>query len=380
MIHIDNRLFNILSLGLAFGPGSQRAFKIYCQMCEENCFDMPLSEALKLLKVDGQPRERLSNINKDKISSVVAGCGKESIRILPIYDADYPVCLKNIPVPPLVLFIKGVFPDFDGEPAFCIVGPRNVTEFGRKAAFSLARRLAKAGMIIVSGSASGGDHAAHAGALGVGGRSVMVTADGIITQMNSSNHILCKQILEKGCIISESFPNDVARKFSFPVRNRILSGLSLGVAVVEAPVKSGTLITASHAAEQGKDVFVVPGTPADKAYKGSNALLRDGATPLLDVSDIFTRYISDFPEQIDVQKAYEEEQNKALKKNLQKKSPTSLSKEAQLVYNNLVKPEFTTDDLLSLGIDGSGLLSALTELEMEHLIKSMPGGTYRISN
>ena len=146
--------------------------------------------------------------------------------------------------------------------------------------------------------------------------------------------------------------------------------------MVEAPKISGALITAGHAAEQGRDVFVVPGSPADKCYEGSNALLRDGATPLLDASDIFSRYVFDFPEKIDVQKAFGEGDKKK-KKALRKKSTEGLSNEALLVYNNLVKQEFTVDDLSALSLDGAVLLSALTELEMERFISSLPGGLYR---
>ena len=279
-----------------------------------------------------------------------------------------------------MLFVKGNLPDFDNEPVFCIVGPRRITDFGKKAAFSLARRISKAGMITVSGTACGADTEVHRGALDAGGISVMVSADGIMTELNSSNRLLCRKILERGCIISECPPYAKAYKYSFPIRNRIMSGLSLGVAVVEAPEKSGALITAGHALEQGRDVFVVPGNPANKAYKGSNALLRDGAIPLLDTSDIFTRYIPDFPDKIDLGRAFAEDITKTANKKPDKKSLSGLSKEAVLVYNNLVKPEFTVDDLAHLDIDGGALLSALTELEFEHFIKPLPGGAYKISD
>ena len=380
MVFIDERLYNILSLSLVFGCGSQKAVKIYLALKESNRFGITLKEALKGVDIDGKSRERLLGVNERDIEKIIGDCGNNGIRILPIYDECYPECLRNISVPPLVLFIKGTLPDFDNQPAFCIVGPRKITEFGYKAAYSLARRLAKSGMIIISGSAAGGDYAAHTGALSAGGRCVMVLADGIVTEMNSKNHKLCDSILKDGCIISETLPGDKARKYSFPIRNRIMSGLGLGVAVVEAPEKSGTLITANHAAEQGRDVFVVPGNPADPAYKGSNSLLRDGAIPLIDASDIFTRYIADFPEKINIQKAFEEKKDKPLKKNLQKKSLCSLSKEAQIVYNNLAKPEFTADDLIVPELDTGSILSALTELEIEHLIISIPGGTYKISD
>ncbi len=377
---MDNRLFNIITLSIAFGAGSQKAVKIYNELNQKGLFDLPFEKTFAKTGIDDKSRERLLGVKAGEIQQVFKDCKSADIRILPIYDSEYPNCLRNITVPPIVLFVKGELPDFDDLPVFCIVGPRKITEFGKKAAYSLARRLSKAGMIIVGGSAAGGDFAVHSGVLSVSGRSVMVSADGIINQLNSKNHLLCRNLLKNGCIISESPPLYVANKHSFPIRNRIMSGLSLGVAIVEAPQKSGTLITANHAADQGKDVFVIPGHITDNAYKGSNALLRDGATPLIDASDIFLKYIADFPEKISIEKAYSGDNTQKLKKNSQKISLSSLSKEAQLVYNNLNKPEFGADDLCALGLDSGSLISALTELEIEHLIKSAPGGTYKISD
>ena len=377
---MDNRIYNILLLNAVFGAGSQKAVKIYAKLNEMRLLDLPIEKSVLKVGIDDTTRERLLGVKKERINKVISDCKSADIRILPIYDTGYPECLRNIAVPPIVLFVKGELPDFDNLPVFCIVGPRKITDFGRKAAYSLARRLSKAGMIIVSGSAEGGDFSAHSGVLSVSGKSVMVSADGIITQLNSKNHLLCKNLLKNGCIISECPPREVARKYSFPIRNRIMSGLSLGVAIVEAPEKSGTLITASHAADQGKDVFVIPGNPTDNAYKGTNALLRDGAMPLLEASDIFLRYSEEFPEQIDIKKAYSGEDSKKLKKNSQKKLLSALSKEAQLVYNNLNEHQFSADDLYVPELDAGSLISALTELEIEHYIISVPGGTYKISD
>lgn len=380
MTMAENRLYNVIALLRAFGAGSRRSAALYEALCRENMLDAPLDGLKKCAAADEKCRERISAVSAEEIKKIIEDCESAGIDIIPVFDARYPECLRNISVPPLALFIKGAFPDFDSEPTFCIVGPRKVSEFGRKAAYSLSRRLAKSGMVIVSGTAVGADTAAHEGAISASGRSVMVAADGIITQLESKNRAFVKRVIANGCIISENPPRDKAYKFSFPVRNRIMSGLSLGVAVIEAPDKSGALITAAHAAEQGKDVFVIPGNPADAAYKGSNALLRDGAIPLLDSSDIFTRYVAAFPEKIDIKKAFTEEKREKLKKSSQKKSVSGLSKEALLVYNSLVKPEFTVDDLSVSDIDGAMLLSALTELEFEHLITSLPGGKYKISN
>ena len=376
---MDNLTFNVLRIALAFSSGSNKAVKICESLHKEGNLGLSPEETLKRLKTDETIKNRIQAVSKAQVNSVLGDCKKSGINVITLFDKDYPARLKNITVPPLTLYTLGKFPDIDNNPVFCIVGPRRISEFGKKAAYSLSRRLSKSGMIIVTGAAAGSDTAVHSGAIDAGSCSVMVAADGIVTQIKSSNHALCKKVLNCGCIISENPPLYVANKFSFPIRNRIMSGLSIGVAVVEAPKKSGSLITASHAAEQGRDVFVIPGNPVDERYVGSNALLRDGAIPLLDASDIFTRYIPDFPEKISVEKAFAGE-DREHKKKVQKKSNETLSKEALLVYNSLNKPEFSVDDLSALGLDGSVLLSALTELEMEHFISSLPGGLYRIKD
>lgn len=376
-MRIDTRTYNLLRISLAFGAGSNKAVKICEQLHKEGLPGSSPDVVINSGIFDEKSRGKIKAVKPSEIEAVIKDCDGYGIRIVTLFDEEYPERLKNIPVPPVLLYVKGNLPDVDTNPLFCIVGPRRISEFGKKAAFSLARRLSKAGMTVVSGAAAGADTSVHLGAADAKSASVMVTADGIITKMNSGNRELYKTVLERGAIISENPPRAVAGKYGFPVRNRIMSGISVGVAVVEAPQKSGALITAGHALEQDRDVFVVPGCPSDKRYEGSNALLRDGAIPLLDASDVFSRYIFHFPEKIDVEKAFSGD-DRELKKNSQKKSVQSLSNEARLVYNNLVKPEFTVDDLLNLDIDGAALLSALTELEMEHLISSLPGGLYKI--
>lgn len=149
--------------------------------------------------------------------------------------------------------------------------------------------------------------------------------------------------------------------------------------MVEADEKSGSLITASYACDYGKELFVIPGNPTLNEYKGSNKLLRDGARPLLDASDIFSEYMALYGDKIDLEKAYKRQETEKIEENSKKdvkKLPFGLSKTAEMLYNNLDKQKFSADDLLSLGITDDELISALTELEMEHLIKAMPGGFY----
>ena len=233
--------------------------------------------------------------------------------------------------------------------------------------------------IIVSGAALGADTCAHKGTLSAGGKTIAVLGCGICCDYLPENRELRNLISKNGCLISEYPPFAQATKYSFPIRNRIISALSLGTVVIEASLKSGSLITARLANEQGRDVFVIPGNPTLDNYKGSNSLLRDGAIPLLDSSDIFNQYISFFPEHIDIERAFAKENEKNSKNN-EKNLKLDLSNEAKIVYNNLNKEKFTVDDLLNLNLSDDALFTALTELEIEGVIKALPGGMYEIFN
>lgn len=319
---------------------------------------------------------------------IITDCEKENVSIIPFGDKRYPTALSVIDTPPIVLFVKGRFPDFNNVPSLAVVGPRKVSEFGKKAALSLSFRLARSGFIIVSGGALGCDTCAHAGALKSGGITVLVMGCGLMADYLKENEKLRNEVVKNGCIISEFSPKTPASKYTFPIRNRIMAALTMGTVVIEAGEKSGALITARHANEQGRDVFVIPG-PTDKPeYKGSNALLRDGATAILDLSDIFNEYIPRFPDKINIAKAYDtkiisEKPEKVASKDKKvviksKKFNETLSKEAKIVYNCIDKQKFLPEEIKGTSLSSGQLLSALTELEMEFIIKAVPGGMYEL--
>ncbi len=337
-----------------------------------------------------------------KAESILNKCTKENISIL-TYDSNiYPEILRNIPDPPFVLYVKGRLPDFDNTPSICIVGPRKVTDYGYKCAYSLSGRLCRGGFLIVSGGAMGSDSAAHQGALLNGGKTVAVLANGFGNNYLSQNEELRQSILENGCLITEYPPDTPVTKGAFHARNRIMSGLCSGVIVVEAHEKSGTLITANRAVEQNRDLFVIPGNPGLPQYVASNKLIRDGAKPLIDLNDIFSEYNNKFYGKIDIEKAmssplakmvrYAPTKSDTIKKQTQKfeKMPTkteenkfikkilpeNLSKNAKIIYNQLNKQIFTCDDLLSPTMNVSTIMSAIGELELMGYIKSLPGGRY----
>lgn len=235
--------------------------------------------------------------NKDLASAqgVVKLCAEKQISILTFRDAAYPSRLRNISDPPLVLYYRGVLPDFEGRPVIAVVGTRKASAYGMHNARHMSHQIAACGGLVVSGGASGIDTVALEGALDAGEQTVAVLGCGVDVVYPRSNKRLFARIEEKGCLISEYLPGTEPLPWQFPERNRILSGLSSGVLVVEAPEKSGALITARRAFEQGRDVFAVPGNIGVATCAGSNALLQDLAAAALSGWDVLKDYAPQYP-------------------------------------------------------------------------------------
>ena len=374
----------LIWLQKALGAGNIRAVKALKVFSNaENIYRASPSERKAAGIFSPKDLSRLGSTKIDTAKGIIEDCRKYGIDIIPIGDRKYPYTLSVIDNPPIVLYIKGEMLDFDNTPAICIVGPRKVSDYGKKAAYSLGCRLSKSGITVVSGGAVGSDYYAHLGALKAGCKTALVMACGIENKYLPQNAPLRKYVSENGCLISELPPKAGLTKFSFHIRNRIMSALSLGTVVVEAGEQSGALITANHALNQGRDVFVIPGSPTEKQYVGSNALLRDGARPLLDLSDIFNEYIPRFPDKIDVKKAFEKPKKsvkKTEKAEVHKKLLNeTLSKEAKIVYNHLDKHKFYPDEIGGTDLGSSEILSALIELELEGLVRALPGGRYEVT-
>ncbi len=365
-------------LQLCLGQGSKTFLELLEDaLLPEDIYRMTDSQRKQVGIFSKGELEKMSKMPIEDAVKIIEECNKKKIKLIKYNDDNYPNTLKTICNPPIVLYVKGGFPDFDNTPVISIVGPRKVSEFGKKAAYSLGNRLSKAGFTIVSGGAVGSDTYAHIGALKANGKTVLVMGCGFNVSYLEENRALREHIEKCGCLISEYPPDTPITRYTFPVRNRLISALSLGTIVIEAGKRSGALITANHAIEQGRDVFVIPGNPNALEYKGSNALLRDGAKPLLDASDIFSEYISLFPDKIDIERAFKKEAEKPKAQKNKKILNETLSNEAKIVYNCLDTKKFYPDEL-DCGLDSNKLLSALTELEMEFLIRALPGGQYEI--
>jgi DNA processing protein len=210
---------------------------------------------------------------------------RAGIAVITRDDADYPRRLAEIPAPPPVLYLRGTLLPED-DVAVAIVGTRRLTNYGREVATSLAGDLAAAGVTIVSGLARGIDAVAHQAALAAGGRTIAVLGSGPNVIYPPEHRTLAARITEQGAVLSDYPPDRKPDAQNFPARNRIIAGLSRGVLVVEAPARSGALITVDFAADQGRDVFAVPGSILSPASAGCHKLLRDGARPVTCADDI----------------------------------------------------------------------------------------------
>ena len=235
---------------------------------------------------------------------ILQGCVDLGIHICTYNDGAYPSRLKNIADPPMVLYYVGHLPDLDGTPVIAAVGTRKASPYGLNVAKRIGGQLARCGAIVVSGMAEGIDGAAASGVLTAGGPVVGVLGCGVDVVYPACNRGLFADVERHGCLISEFPPGTEPFKWNFPRRNRIMSGLSNGVLVVEAPQRSGALITARQAAEQGRDVFVVPGHVDVPTCVGSNALMRDGAIPVSNGWDVVSEYLSLYPDKIRTDKSF----------------------------------------------------------------------------
>jgi len=222
------------------------------------------------------------NVNLDQVWEKIQSQG---IKILTWQDKEYPARLKEINQPPPVLYIRGEYLP-DDLFAVAIVGTRRVTPYGRQVTEELASFLASNGITVVSGLARGVDAIAHQSALKVGGRTIGVLGSGVDVIYPPEHAKLAGEMMERGAVVSDYAPGTPPDASNFPPRNRIISGLSLAVVAVEAGETSGALITAEFAAEQGREIFAVPGSIFAPQSKGTNKLIQNGAQPLLSVNDI----------------------------------------------------------------------------------------------
>lgn len=350
-------------------------------------------------------REALADKNLLGAKKTLYDCEEYGYRIVTLTDGDYPSRLRNIPDPPVVFYVRGHLPVIDEEAAVAVVGTRSCTPYGIKAAERMGYELSRHGCLVISGLAKGIDTAAVRGALRAGGRVVGVVGSGLDIVYPPENKQLFDDVASLGAIVSEYPPGTSVAGEHFPQRNRIMSGLSVGVAVVEAPLRSGALITASHALEQGRDVYAVPGNVDSPACEGTNRLLREGAVLVTAGREIAMEYAALFPDKIrpDQKKVpLDQHQTEKLVRSVTvKKRRIAPKKEIDnnntVEYIDLVKlkeclgeNEFRVissigartkhiDEIIEeTGLGAGAVLSALTMLELDGYVEQSKGKYFKV--
>ena len=293
------------------------ALKFWVWLTEQNRLGGPARQALlehfgspeevyyaepgDLLQVEGITADQvqaLENKSLDRAQSILEECARKDIFLLTAQDALYPQRLKNIYDPPLLLYGRGSMPLFDEEAAVAVVGTRSCSPYGIRTAERFGFEMSKQGGLVVSGLARGIDAASQLGALRAGGLTAAVLGCGVDVVYPPENDRLYEDVAASGVLLSEYPPGAEPFGWHFPARNRILSGLCLATLVVEAPEKSGALITAATALEQGRDVFAIPGPLDAEGSVGCNRLIRDGAGLATESWDILREYQSRYPHKL----------------------------------------------------------------------------------
>ena len=366
-------------------------------------------KALRRLEfMQGADASSLMNKDLSPAENVLALCRSRGTEIVTLFDPRYPQTLAALPDAPILLYCEGKLPDTESRPVITMVGSRTTSAYGLKYAYQIGYQLASAGALVVSGGAKGIDTAALRGALAGGGTAVAVFACGTDVIYPRENAQLFEAVRRNGCILSEYEPGTQAFASHFPVRNRILSGLSLGTVVVEAPASSGALITADYALSQGRDVFTIPAALDSITMQGNLRLIRDGAILIESGQDVLGEYRSRFPEicekaavSVPESKLPAAEKPAVARPDEKKPAPekrkavdnpkngnyidiekivSELTSDEAAVLRTLENGPLTADEIIeSTGLSAAKVLSAATLLEIRGYLRHLPGKRFALA-
>lgn len=344
-------------------------------------------------------RSGLYSKELDSADRILGDCQRLSLRIMTLRDGDYPERLRQISAPPAVLYVRGKLFDFDEEAAIAVVGSRRPSQYGEMAAAKLGMELAAGGALVLSGIAEGLDTCALKGALKAGGPVVSVLGGGIDVPYPAVNRYLYEDVAAAGALISEYPPGTEPKGFHFPRRNRILSGLALGVLAVECKLHSGTMSTVRHAMDQDRDIFAIPGAIDAPMSEGTNWLIQQGAKLVTRGEDILEEYRSRFPGRLgrreplspqavqqrleDVeqetvasvkQEMPDEEQKPCLERVPRAEQADRFTDDQLAILRTLGEESCSADELVErTGIPARRILSALTMLQVERVVEESAG-------
>jgi len=349
--------------------GNRRILKLidfYGSACKALSLSTAQFERDKILPF--QCRANLFEFDKDRFLECEYNLIKSNgIRLITCRDPEYPPLLKEIPDAPVVLYIKGNI-DFHAMIPIAIVGSRLSSIYGMTTYQQLASQLAQGGMTVVSGMARGIDTQAHWAAIHAGGKTVAVAGCGLNQIYPPENRKLFDKIAQNGALVSEFPMKTLVTAYNFPRRNRIISGLSLGVVVVEASIKSGALITSDFALEQGREVFAVPGKVDNPQAGGVNKLIQQGAKLVTGVDDILQELQPCFLESTKIKNRME----------LNNIGIPQLPEDEQCIFENLgLKPQHMDRIIEKSRKGASKVMQALLKLEIKNLVQQLPGKLYK---
>lgn len=367
------------------------------RLYDSNILEWKMSASLVSKQIN-----KLEQTDINSVDEIVYTCENNGWSIIDYDDERYPQRLKEIYNPPCVLYVDGELGNIDNLALIGIVGTRKASEYAVKVTHIMSRGIAECGAVIVSGGALGVDTAAHKGALAAGGKTIAVLGCGLGTDYLNENKPLREMIKNNGALVTEYPPFTRAGRTTFPMRNRLISGLSLGVLVVEAGVKSGSLITANYALEQGRDVFAVPSSVLSVDFAGTNKLIDDGAIVATKPSQILALYSEKF-DSIDISKArsvdelmrdergkdanvkkedklsfdnLEENRTKRLER---EKKALKLTGDVRAVYQCLDDTFLHIDAIIEkTGLTSQKAAASITRLEVMGLVQSASGKRYKL--
>ena len=415
-----NHLIYWIWLSLRCGAGSERGSYLLAQFgTPKAIFEASADALLSVEGIDQNIATALLDRDLTHAGKILTYCERMNVGIMTLESEIYPDRLRAIHAKPLVLYYRGRVPDIDDNVLISCVGTRKCSKHGAENAYRLGYDLAEAGAIVVSGMALGIDAAAQMGALKAGGHTIAVLGCGIDRAYPPENKELMEKIAEKGTVLTEFAPGTDPNGKNFPIRNRIISGLSQGTVVVEADMKSGALITAHVAERQGRDIFAYPGNANDALASGTNMLIQNGAKLVTSALDVLDEYELLYPHRIFTErlimagrrakvdtavstmrevsaperytrkktakpKAKEEEIVAAAPKKQKKEIDTSGLSETEALIMSVLGDSMSAEEIARAISEKTGktitvgeLLSVLTMLEIGGYIEALPGGNFK---
>lgn len=359
--------FYILWLTKIFNVSNNELIKFLSLISPEKAYNSDEAELKNLNLTDELISKLISAEIKDSAKRDFDFCQKENIKLTSIISENYPHNLLTCPSPPVLLYYKGNILPKD-EIAISIVGSRKYSEYGKVCTKKFASELASCGVTVISGMAYGIDAFSHAYSIASKGRTIAILGSGINQIYPKENTNLYYEIIENGAVISEFPLNTPPLPKNFPIRNRIVAGLSLGTLVIEADKKSGTMITAGLAAEAGRNVYAVPGGIFSQTSRGTNLLIKDGAKPVMCTEDILEDIYLEISQEI------------PKPKQISLFSTPNLSEKENVLYKKISLSPITIDELIAnTNLPVNEINSILMMLEINGYIKALPGKQYVIT-